>query len=74
MYNTYEVSLISSRPLYNNLYKLNDIFLQGGVFSHDGKMLVESRKFLPLMYQLAARLGAKTQENCLFQDLVSKVV
>ena len=38
-----------------------------------GKMSVESRKFLPLMYQLAARLGAKTRENELFQNVLSKV-
>ena len=37
-------------------------------------MSVESRKFIPLMYQLAARLGAKTPENGLFQDVLSKVI
>ena len=36
-------------------------------------MLVESRKFIPLMYQLAARLGSKNQ-NGLFQILISKVL
>ncbi|XP_028397502.1 serine-protein kinase ATM-like [Dendronephthya gigantea] len=45
-----------------------------GVFLDTGKMSVASRKFLPLMYQLAARLGAKTRENELFQNVLRKLI
>ncbi|CAB3982970.1 serine- kinase ATM [Paramuricea clavata] len=48
--------------------------VEEGVFSQGGKMSVESRKFIPLMYQLAARLEAKTQENGLFQNIMSKLI
>jgi hypothetical protein len=56
------------------MYPLLHISTQEGVFSQGGKMSVESRKFIPLMYQLAARLEAKTQKNGLFQNIMSKVI
>jgi len=41
--------------------------LQGGL------MKIQSRKFLPLMYQLAARLGTKSHDNRLFQEILNEV-
>lgn len=34
---------------------------------------IESRKCLPLMYQLAARLGTKSHDNPLFQATLNEV-
>lgn len=34
---------------------------------------IESRKCLPLMYQLAARLGTKSHDNPLFQSTLNEV-
>lgn len=36
-------------------------------------MKIQSRKFLPLMYQLAARLGTKSHDNRLFQGILNEV-
>lgn len=36
-------------------------------------MKIQSRKFLPLMYQLAARLGTKSHDNPLFQGILNEV-
>lgn len=36
-------------------------------------MKIQSRKFLPLMYQLAARLGTKSHHNRLFQGTLNEV-
>jgi len=39
-----------------------------------GLMKIQSRKFLPLMYQLAARLGTKSHDNRLFQEILNELI
>lgn len=39
-----------------------------------GLMKIQSRKFLPLMYQLAARLGTKSHDNRLFQGILNELI
>ena len=39
----------------------------------EGLTKIESRKCLPLMYQLAARLGTKAHDNPLFQGTLNEV-